>query len=64
MSVTPKHARVRVWGRGWLGVMRIRVWPLNDRDYKTFWHLFIWKMSFGFSLPPFIADAISEEETP
>ena len=37
------------WG-SFLGLGKMRLY-INDKDYKTFWHIFIWKFSIGISLP-------------
>lgn len=44
----------KVWGYSWLGLLMIRChWGEQD-DYKTFWHISLWKFTFGMSFPAFI----------
>jgi hypothetical protein len=38
------------YGPWWLGLLKIRCY-VNDSDYKTFWHLSVWKFTLGISFP-------------
>ncbi len=40
----------KVWGKWWLGAIRSRIW-LDEYEWKTFYHLSVWKFTIGMSFP-------------
>ena len=57
----PLKSLVNVWGYSWFGIISIRIF-LDDKNYKTFWHIALWKFTLGFSLPASIVNIFEKKK--